>query len=203
MLTPEEPASAKSRASSPGWSGTETKTERVARAGPPCLPGIACGAGDAASEQLAQHGAVAVGHGPLQDVELLADLGEQAVERARVERDDLLPQRRIAARDPGDVADALTRQREVGGGCSGQPPGDQNGQQVGQVRRTGDCLVVLERGHPHRHRPADRCQLLDQRHRVARRAGVGVTAHGRPSNSAALAARGPDRSLPAIGWPPT
>ena len=31
----------------------------------------------------------------------------------------------------------------------------------------------------------------------------GVTAQGRPSNSEALAARGPDRSLPAIGWLPT
>ena len=31
----------------------------------------------------------------------------------------------------------------------------------------------------------------------------GVTAHGRPSKSAALAASGPERSLPAIGCPPT
>ncbi len=31
----------------------------------------------------------------------------------------------------------------------------------------------------------------------------GVTAHGRPSKSAALAASGPERSLPAMGCPPT
>ena len=30
-----------------------------------------------------------------------------------------------------------------------------------------------------------------------------VTAHGRPSKSVALAASGPERSLPAIGWLPT
>ena len=33
--------------------------------------------------------------------------------------------------------------------------------------------------------------------------GCGTTAHGRPSNSGAAAARGPERSLPAIGWLPT
>ena len=32
---------------------------------------------------------------------------------------------------------------------------------------------------------------------------AGVMAHGRPSNSVAEAPSGPDRSLPAIGWPPT
>ena len=31
----------------------------------------------------------------------------------------------------------------------------------------------------------------------------GVTAQGRPSKSAAEAAKGPERSLPAIGWLPT
>ena len=31
----------------------------------------------------------------------------------------------------------------------------------------------------------------------------GVIAHGRPSNSAADAANGPERSLPASGWLPT
>ena len=31
----------------------------------------------------------------------------------------------------------------------------------------------------------------------------GVTAQGRPSKSAAVAASGPERSLPAIGWLPT
>ena len=41
MLTPISPTSANSLASSPGWSGTETNTEAVASAGPPCLPGIA------------------------------------------------------------------------------------------------------------------------------------------------------------------
>ena len=41
MLTPLSPASANSRASSPGWSGTATKTDAVGRTGPPCLPGIA------------------------------------------------------------------------------------------------------------------------------------------------------------------
>ena len=34
-------------------------------------------------------------------------------------------------------------------------------------------------------------------------AAWGTTAHGRPSKRVALAASGPDRSLPAIGWPPT
>ena len=31
----------------------------------------------------------------------------------------------------------------------------------------------------------------------------GVTAHGRPSKRLAVAAKGPERSLPAIGWLPT
>ena len=39
-LTPISPVSASSRASSPGWSGTATKTVVSAREGPPCLAGI-------------------------------------------------------------------------------------------------------------------------------------------------------------------
>ena len=78
------PASANSRASSPGWSGTETKTDRVARAGPPCLPGIASRAGDAAREQLHRgRRGRRRSAASLQDVELLADLGEQAPQRRR------------------------------------------------------------------------------------------------------------------------
>ena len=64
--------------------------------------------------------------------------------------------------------------------------------------------VVLLGGERHRCRTAEPSQLgdqLDRRRRSA--ASCGVIAHGRPSNSDSLAASGPERSLPAIGWLPT
>ena len=72
------------------------------------------------------------------------------------------------------------------------------------MRGAGDGPVVLLRAEPDRYgaaqpRPAPR----PARPPPGRTSSCGVTAHGRPSKSAALAASGPERSLPAIGCPPT
>ena len=72
------------------------------------------------------------------------------------------------------------------------------------MRGPGDRGVVLDRAQPHRYGAAQPGERLDELDGVrARTSSCGVTAQGRPSNSAALAASGPERSLPAIGWPPT
>ena len=46
-------------------------------------------------------------------------------------------------------------------------------------------------------------QLVDDATASGSAGSCGVTAQGRPSKSDALAANGPERSLPAIGWLPT
>ena len=86
MLTPLAPASANSRASSPGWSGSETKTEAVGRGRAAVLAGDRAGAGDAALEDLAERPPVAGADRVDQDVELVADLGEQAGDGRRRSR---------------------------------------------------------------------------------------------------------------------
>ena len=89
-------------------------------------------------------------------------------------------------------------------GCVGQPAGDQRGQQVRQVGGARHRLVVIVGAEHHRGRAAQLGQCHHQLHGLGVAASsCGVTAHGRPSNSAADAANGPDRSLPAIGWEPT
>ena len=118
--------------------------------------------------------------------------------------DDLAVQGGVAGGDAGDVADALAGQREVVRRGVGQPAGDQGGQQVRHVRGARHGAVVLGGRQQHRSRPAGRGERLDQLDRShGSAAACGVTAQGRPSNSVALAAERPGRSLPAIGWLPT
>ena len=147
MLTPISPASANSRASSPGWSGTATKTVVSARTGPPCLPGIAAVPATPRSRTSGDRGPVAVGSSAAAAVSRSSRTSRSsAVSAVGVGGDDLLPQPRVAGGDPGDVADALPRQREVLARGVGEPAGDQRGQQVRQVGGAGDRLVVLHRG---------------------------------------------------------
>ena len=77
MLTPISPASANSRASSPGWSGTATNTTVAARAGPPCLPGITAVPATPRSSSRAERGPVAVGQRVEQRVEVVAHVAQQ------------------------------------------------------------------------------------------------------------------------------
>ena len=113
MLTSLRPASANSRASSPGWSGTETKTDRVGRDRTAVLARDRLGAGDPLGQQRLECGPVAGLDGRHHGVQALADLAEQGQHRVRVGRDDLPVERRVARGHPGDVADALPGEREV------------------------------------------------------------------------------------------
>ena len=85
----------------------------------------------------------------------------------------------------------------------GQLTGGEHGEQVRQVRRTRHGQVVLHRREAHRLGAAQLGERLDQVDRPGEECTCGVIAQGRPSNSAAVAASGPERSLPAIGWLPT
>ena len=137
MLTSLAPASANSRASSPGWSGTDTNTERIGRTGPPCLPGIARVPATPRSSSAPSRVAVGRRDRVDQRVELGADLAEQGGDGVGVRGHDLLLQRRVAAGHPGDVADALPGQREVVGGRVGEPAGHQRRRAGGAGARSG------------------------------------------------------------------
>ena len=110
----------------------------------------------------------------------------------------------VSPGDPGHVAHALAAQREVLGGGVRQAAGDEDGQQVRQVGRAGDGQVVLLRGQSYDARAGQAGQRLDSgRWRSPDDRSCG---HHRPRagrrRASRLAASGPDRSLPAIGWPP-
>ena len=124
------------------------------------------GAGHATRQQLAEALTRALADGVDQQVQLAAHLAEQAEDRFGVAGDDLLPQGRVATGHAGDVADALARQREVGGRSVGQPAGHQDGEQVRQVGGPGDGEVVLLGRQPHRNGSAEAGQLVDERHRL-------------------------------------
>ena len=160
-------------------------------------------AGDAAVEDPGEPVPVAVGEGAEQGVHVVADRPQQHGERVGVGGEDLLPERGVAGRDPGDVAHALPGQREVLARRVGEPPGGQGGQQVRQVGRAGDGLVVLLGGERDRRGAAGPASAVTSATAPGSACSCGVTAHGRPSKSDSLAANGPDRSLPAIGWLPT
>ena len=206
MLTPISPASAKSRASSPGWSGTddEDRARRSRRAA--VLAGDGRRAGDAAGQDLDERSAVdRVGARRHERVEVGAHLGEQVERRPRswprgsAATAPGRPPRRGSRRGrPGPTARGARRGRRR------EPSGDEHGEQVRQVRGPGDRPVVLlrRRAAPARRRTAATSASTSAT-ASGRRAACGVTAQGRPSKRAALAASGPERSLPAIGWLPT
>ena len=152
----------------PGGRAPRRTPSAVGRIGPPCLPGIARVPATPRSSSAPQLGALAGADRADQQVELAAHLGEQPEHGRRVAGDDLLPQRRVAGGDPGDVADALARECEVVGRRVGEPAGHQHGEQVRQVRGAGHRPVVLLGREPHRHRAAQPRQRLDQRHRAGR-----------------------------------
>ena len=103
-----------------------------------------------------------------QVVELLAQLAQQVGDGSGVGAEDLLPQCGVAGRDPGDVADALSGQREVLGRCAGEAAGHQDGSEVRQVRRARDRLVVLVRAEGGGDGTTDRDQLGDGRRGLRR-----------------------------------
>ena len=136
-----------------------------------------------------------------EQVELAAHLAEQPEHGGGVAGDDLLPQRRVAGRDPGDVAHALARTApgaRAGRRRAGPPRATASRCGRCEVRATArSCSSGVSRtgdgaAEP---RPAPRRAPP----RPGSDVGCGVTAQGRPSKSAALAASGPERSLPAIG----
>ena len=156
MLTPLSPASANSRASSPGWSGTETKTERVGRGGPPCLPGMARVPSTPRASTALQ--AVAVAAADSADHLRRAasrTSASSAQHRLGVGGDDLAVERRVAGRDPGHVAHALAATARGGrAGASIRRAATSGGEQVRHVGGAGHGPVVLVGGERHRHRAA-------------------------------------------------
>ena len=171
MLTPISPASAKSRASSPGWSGTETKTERGRSRRAAVLAGDRRGAGDAAARG-SRPGRAPVAGG---------DRGDQRVEVARAPRRAGRARRRRWRRRSAATArgrSAATRvtsrtpwpdSARCSAGASASRPATSDGEQVRQVRGAGDGPVVLVGVQPHRDGAAQRDQRLDQRRPRRRR----------------------------------
>ena len=196
MLTSLAPASANSRASSPGWSGHRDEDRARGGGGPAVLARDGPGAVHAPGEQGADLLPGARGHGPDQGLELPADLAEQPEHGVGVAGDDLFPQHGVAAGDPGHVADALARQREVVGGGVGQSAGHQHREQVRQVGDPRDGPVVLGRGEMDGDRVAETHQRLDHGDGVrqgglVRRDGPGATVEqgrARRERAGALAA---------------
>ena len=132
MLTPISPASPKSRASSPGWSGTghEDRAHRVGPVRRACRGWPGCRLTPALRMRCERIALGRVADRGDQGVELLAHLPQQVGDGAGVGAEDLLPQRRVAGGDPGDVADALSRERQVLGRCArpgGRRPGRRRG----------------------------------------------------------------------------
>ena len=71
------------------------------------------------------------------------------------------------------------------------------------MRRAGHGPVVLDGGELNRLAPQSRASASTRWTASDEERTCGAIAHGRPSNSAAVAASGPDGSLPAIGRLPT
>ena len=190
MLTSLAPASANSRASSPGWSGTETKTDR---AGPgraavlagdrqrsrPRLPPAAPGAGRGRRR-------------PRRRSRRRAGRAPRPAGRAPPRSSRPRSGRRAPgpAGHPGHVAHALAGQREVVDRGVGQPAGGQGGEQVRDVRGPGDRPVVLDRAEPDRYGAAQARQRLDQLDRLR----VGRLVRASPPTAGRRTAR---RSRPA------
>ena len=132
-------------------------------------------------------------------------LGEQPDQRVGVRRDDLPPQRRITGSDPGDVADPLPAQRQVRLRRIPQLARRQRGQHVREVRRPGHRQIVLLGGQSYDGRAARRAPAP---RRALTASGVDVVTRRRrprcgPRTGPAPTPSDPDRSLPAIGCPPT
>ena len=193
MLTSLSPASANSRASSPGWSGSETKTDagRAHRARRACPGSPGCPPRPRRAPPPAPPGRPSP-TAAMTASRLVAHLGEEGEHLVGVGGDDLAVEHRVAAGHPGDVADALAGQGQVVGRRVGEAAGDQGGEQVRHVRGPGDGGVVLDRAQPDRYGAAEPGERLDQRRpRPGRTSSCGVTAQGRPSNSAAAGGQRP------------
>ena len=80
-------------------------------------------------------------------VDVLAQLGQDAGHRLGVGREDVHPQVGVGGGHPGDVAQALTGQRQRRVLPLGQPGGDQRGRHLRHVRDQGDGGVVGGGGH--------------------------------------------------------
>ena len=186
----------------PGGRAPRRRPTPSAAPGPPCLPGIAWvpATPGAASREAPRVRASA----PISSSSSRCDVRAGLAHVPARWRQDL------AATGPGRRPRSGSRRAPPGprgqvlGLRLGELPATSDGQQVRQVGGAGHRPVVLGRGEPHGSAPQQPRQRLDQGdRRLARTCTCGVIAHGRPSNSAAVAASGPDRSLPAIGWLPT
>ena len=105
-------------------------------------------------------------------------------------------------RDAGRVDEAAPDERKA------RPPSAADDERVGrQMRQVADLRdqMIVGLGRQAAHRAAEPLPEGGHRQRRPARAcrTVGVTSATRPSNRSAVEASKPDRSDPAIGWPPT
>ena len=154
MLTPMSPASANSRASSPGWSGTATNTDAVGAPGRrACRGWRGC---RRRPRRAARRAPSPVAVGDRARAARRARRGTSSQQRRAARRALAVticshsagspPAIRVTSRTP------CPDSARWSGGRVGQPAGDQRGQQVRQVRDAGHRPVVLLGGHPDRRR---------------------------------------------------
>ena len=186
MLTPISPASANSRASSPGWSGTDDEDRRASAA-----PGRRACRGWPGCRRRRGRGSRRAGARSPSATRVdaarrasVADLARAAPSTAvGVGGDDLLPQRRVAGGDPGDVAHALPGEREVLGGAR-RPAGRRRA----TASRCGRCEVRAT---------ARSCSSGRQPHRRRRRTAAASASTSATAAGSDAVVRG-DRPGPAV-----
>ena len=213
MLTPARPASAKIRASSPGWSPMSTATISYAAGAAPCLPGTRTRPGVAAAQHvldavgaLAALGLVGGLQGaqrPHRLVEVGGDLGEHVGDRARVGGEDVDPhprgRRRRSGSRPGCPARTAVRRpprRPPGGRRPCWRPGAGMCETSATARSWASASMTT--GTARQSETSSRARFSTSVS-VSR---VGVSTQGRPSKRSAVAASGPDCSRPDIGCVP-
>ena len=205
MFTPAAPAALNSRASSPGRSAMTTWTTAEVPRLPAVLAGDARDPGPAPVEQaghVASRGAlVSPASSRAAARQVLGHGRDHLGDRAGVGGQDLGPQRAVAGRDPGDVAQALPGQPErVGRDRRGASRAA-----IATATRCGACETsatqrswvsgsVVTGTAPHA--TASAVTAAD---RVGAVSGSGHSAQVRPRNRSAWAAAGPCRSRPASG----
>ena len=131
-----------------GGRAPRRRPTRVGRAGPPCLPGIAAGAGDAAGQDLAEVGPASPARRPRSGASRsVAHLAEQRrAPPSALAGHDLLatapgrrPATRVTSRTPWPDS------ARCSAGASASRPATSDGEQVRQVGGAGDGPVVLVR----------------------------------------------------------